>query len=80
MNDPAWVQAYAALGQITVGLLQTLLIAWGLWQMRVSSQERSRQLDHMAAAQSAQNKALADVGRGIQELLSRERPRPRVPA
>ena len=44
MNDPAWAQAYAAW---TIGLLQTLLISWGLWQMRTASIERNRQLDQV---------------------------------
>ena len=44
MNDPAWVQAYATW---TIGLLQTLLISWGLWQMRTASIERNRQLDQV---------------------------------
>ena len=44
MNDPAWVQAYATW---TIGLLQTLLISWGLWMMRTASIERNRQLDQV---------------------------------
>ena len=44
MNDPAWLQAYATW---TIGLLQTLLITWGLWMMRTASIERNRQLDQV---------------------------------
>jgi len=54
MSDPAWLQAYAALGQIVVGLSQTALIAWGIWLMSQSNAER---------------KANADVLQGVAETL-----------
>ena len=38
------ITAWAGVG---IGVGQLLLIGWGLWQMRVSSQERNRQLDAM---------------------------------
>lgn len=53
-----WAQVYVS---GAVGFGQLLLIAWGLWQMRVSSKERNRQLDIMEAAQRRQGEVLAEL-------------------
>ena len=42
----ALVQAGATL---TVGLLQSALIVWGLWRMGIASKARDRQLDNPGA-------------------------------
>ena len=61
LNDPAWLQAYAALGQIVVGLTQTALIAWGIWLISQSNTERKANTDVM--------KATVDVLQGVAETL-----------
>ena len=61
LNDPAWIQAYTALGQIVVGLTQTALIAWGIWLISQSNVERKANTDVM--------KATVDVLQGVAETL-----------
>lgn len=61
MGDPTWIQAYATLGQVVVGLAQTALIAWGIWLMSQSNAERK--------ANTAVMKANADVLQGVAKTL-----------
>ncbi len=67
LAQPTW----ADVAGVVVGFLQVGLIAWGLWQMRVSSKERNRQLDAMEAAQRRQGDALERQGEVLAELLRR---------
>ena len=74
LAQPTW----ADLAGVVVGFLQVGLIGWGLWQMRVSSKERNRQLDAMEAAQRAQSRtqggSAGENRRSIAELLRRPPP------
>ena len=63
------ITAWAGVG---IGVGQLLLIGWGLWQMRVSSQERNRQLDAMEAAQREQSRTQADALGKIGQALDRQ--------
>ena len=63
-----WAQVFATL---VVGLAQCGLIAWGLHQMRVSSQERNRQLDTQAETLGKIGQALDRQGEVLAELLRR---------
>ena len=63
------ITAWAGVG---IGVGQLLLIAWGLWQMRVSSQERNRQLDAMEAAQREQSRTQAEALGKIGQALDRQ--------
>lgn len=83
--DAAWTQAYAAMAQVLVGVLQSGLIAWGLWLMHRASSDRNKQLDQQGTvleqhgqaleqqgrALEQQGKALENIGLGIQALLKR---------
>ncbi len=69
--DATWTQAYAAMAQVFVSLLQCGLIGWGLWQMQRASYSRDRQLDRQDKIMEQQGKALENIGLGIQELLKR---------
>ena len=68
--DAAWAQVWATTG---VGLLQGCLIAWGLWQMRLASVQRDRQLDIMAEDSRRQGQALVDIGQGLQDMAEDSR-------
>ena len=63
------ITAWAGVG---IGVGQLLLIGWGLWQMRVSSQERNRQLDAMEAAQREQSRTQAEALGEIGQALNRQ--------
>lgn len=57
VTPDALVQAGATL---TVGLLQSVLIVWGLWRMGIASKARDRQLDN-------QERMLETLIAGMQE-------------
>lgn len=72
LAQPSWTDIVTALAAVGIGLLQTGLIAWGLWQMRVSSRERNRQLDAIAETQRVQMETLTLHTRALERLLARQ--------
>ena len=58
-----------------VGIIQCLLIFYGIRQMAVASEERSRQLDAVERRIEQQGKILEDIGAGIRGLLQERQER-----
>lgn len=53
-----WAQVYVS---GAVGFGQLLLIAWGLWQMKLSGERRDRALDQQGEALKQQGEVLAEL-------------------
>lgn len=64
MTPDALVQAGATL---TVGLLQSVLIVWGLWQMGIASKTRDRQLDNQERMLEALIAGMQEVSVGLRD-------------
>ena len=66
-----WAQVWVTAG---VGVLQCLLIAGGLWMMKLSGERRDRALDQQEQRLEQQGKALERQGEVLAELLRRSNP------
>ena len=62
--DAAWAQVIVS---GLVGFTQCGLITVGLWQMRISSNERNRQLDRQDTVMEQQGKALEQQGKALEQ-------------
>ncbi len=62
--DAAWAQVIVS---GLVGFTQCGLITVGLWQMRISSNERNRQLDRQDKVMEQQGKALEQQGKALEQ-------------
>lgn len=72
VTPDALVQAGATL---TVGLLQSVLIVWGLWRMGIASKARDRQLDNqermletLIAGMQETSAGLRDASAGLRDV------------
>ena len=64
-------QIIATWAQVGIGIGQLILISWGLWQMKMASEERNRQLDIMEAGQREQSRAQSEALGKIGQALDR---------
>ena len=53
--------------RLALGVTALTLAAWGLWQMRIASATRSRQLDAQTGMLAAQTESLAALTRMLDE-------------
>ena len=64
-------QIIATWAQVGIGIGQLVLISWGLWQMKMASEERNRQLDIMEAGQREQSRTQSEALGKIGQALDR---------
>ena len=64
VTPDALVQAGATL---TVGLLQSALIVWGLWRMGIASKARDRQLDNQERMLEALIAGMQEASAGLRD-------------
>ena len=69
LAEPKWTDIVQAVSVPTVGLIQCVLIYFGLRQMGKASEDRNRQLDQHGRQLDQQGEALAAAVAGIQALL-----------
>ena len=57
-----------------LGILALTLAAWGLWQMRLASEARNRQLDAQTETLARHGETLAALVRGLETVIERTAP------